>query len=79
MFYSGLPICCGVTLPRNPSTELLSRKGGMIDGDVIAGDTTCPRCGSRIGYTLKPTTADLETAARFDALVSLVARQGSLF
>ena len=60
MLYSGLRQCCGLDLPRERETELLSRKGGMIDGDVIAGESTCPTCGTVYGYTIEPTEEELE-------------------
>lgn len=56
MFYSGLPICCGRTLA--PANERLCRKGGMIDNDVVTGESRCPTCGNDWLYSRKPTTAD---------------------
>jgi hypothetical protein len=68
MFYSGPRTCHGWTLPRRLETELLSRRDGMIDNDVIAGETTCPTCGAVYGYTRKPTPTELDTIISFDTM-----------
>ena len=56
MFYSGLPICCGVMLER--AGELLQVPHGpgdwVITKPIIAGATACATCGTRWLYSLNP-------------------------
>lgn len=70
MWFSGLPICCDVRLPRVPATELVQVPTGpddwAITGAILTGTTACRTCDKTYLYSLKPTADELRTVPVLD-------------